>query len=105
MTWESIGQEAFKWGKEQGTNFVLLACILVFMAYDKVNLQPARDQIQRDAYKAMQDAAFKSIETFMDRQDKASEQWREALLNAKGIKLNPLDPTARVERPSLERIN
>ena len=105
MTREELAQKAGEWLIQQGVSTVLLASILAFMGYDKVRLQPSRDELQRSAYKEMQDQAAENLEKFFDRIETANDQWRQAVLNAKGLRLSPVDPMARVERPTLERTN
>lgn len=92
MTKEELLQKGMDWAFNQGPSTVLLICVWAFLAVDKVQLQPERDRIQREAYAEFQEKADASIKHVLEVIDQMNEKWREALLKSKGMKMSGDDP-------------
>ena len=87
MTKDELITKGGEWLLAQGVSTVLLGSILAFMAYDKVYLQPQRDQIQREAYKEIQEGGAKFFDAALDRIEEHNERWRQAILGKTGLTL------------------
>lgn len=94
MTREEFIQKGMDWAFNQGPSTVLLLSVWAFLAVDKVQLQPERDRIQREAYAEFQEKADASIKNVLTMIEQMNENWREALLKSKGLKMSDVDPVA-----------
>jgi hypothetical protein len=85
ITVKQIGARGADWLLNQAVPAVLLACILIFMAYREVALQPQRDQLQREAYEKIQKDGQLWYETMMEKSYEDNERWRTAILSLRGL--------------------
>lgn len=87
ITVKQVGLRGADWLLNQAVPAVLLACILIFMAYREVALQPARDQVQRDAYEKIQKDGQLFFDAALDKIEENNERWRTAILGLRGLSI------------------
>lgn len=99
ITVRQIGLKGADWIVNQAVPAVLLACILIFMAYREVALQPARDQLQRDAYEKIQKDGQAFFDAALEKIEENNERWRTAILGLRGLSIQQPDASGLVFRP------
>ena len=87
ITVKQIGVRGADWLLNQAVPAVLLACILIFMAYREVALQPQRDQLQRDAYEKIQKDGQLFFDAALEKIEENNERWRTAILGLRGLSI------------------
>ena len=87
ITVKQIGARGADWLLNQAVPAVLLACILIFMAYREVALQPQRDQLQREAYEKIQKDGQMFFDAALDKIEQNNERWRAAILGLRGLSI------------------
>jgi hypothetical protein len=87
ITVKQIGVRGADWLLNQAVPAVLLACILVFMAYREVALQPQRDQLQREAYEKIQKDGQLFFDSALEKIEQNNERWRTAILSLRGLSI------------------
>lgn len=87
ITVKQIGVRGVDWLVNQAVPAVLLACILIFMGFREVYLQPARDQLQRDAYEKIQKDGQTFFDSALDKIEENNERWRTAILGLRGLSI------------------
>ena len=87
ITVKQIGARGADWLLNQAVPAVLLACILIFMAYREVALQPQRDQLQREAYEKIQKDGQLFFDSALEKIEQNNERWRTAILGLRGLSI------------------
>lgn len=87
ITVKAIGLKGADWIVNQAVPAVLLACILIFMAFREVYLQPERDQLQREAYEKIQKDGQAFFDAALEKIEENNERWRTAILGLRGLSI------------------
>ena len=87
ITVKAIGLKSADWIVNQAVPAVLLACILIFMAFREVYLQPERDQLQREAYEKIQKDGQAFFDSALEKIEQNNERWRTAILGLRGLSI------------------
>lgn len=87
ITVRQIGLRGADWLINQAVPAVLLACILIFMAFREVYLQPERDQLQREAYEKIQKDGQLFFDSALEKIEQNNERWRTAILGLRGLSI------------------
>ena len=87
ITVRQIGLKGADWIVNQAVPAVLLACILIFMAFREVYLQPERDQLQREAYEKIQKDGQAFFDSALEKIEQNNERWRTAILGLRGLSI------------------
>jgi hypothetical protein len=87
ITVKAIGLKGADWIVNQAVPAVLLACILIFMAFREVYLQPERDQLQREAYEKIQKDGQAFFDSALEKIEQNNERWRTAILGLRGLSI------------------
>ena len=99
ITVRQLGMRGADWIINQAVPAVLLACILTFMAYREVALQPQRDQLQRDAYEKIQQDGQKFFDAALEKIEQNNERWRTAILGLRGLSIQQDLDSGLVSKP------
>ena len=87
ITVKQIGLKGADWIVNQAVPAVLLACILIFMAFREVYLQPERDKVQREAYQKIQTDGQLFFDSALEKIEQNNERWRTAILGLRGLSI------------------
>ena len=100
ITVRQFGRMGADWIVNQAVPSVLLTCILIFMAYREISLQPQRDQIQREAYEKIQKDGQLFFDSALEKIEQNNERWRTAILGLRGLGIHQDAGNGFVLQPS-----
>ena len=100
ITVKQVGLRGADWLLNQAVPAVLLACILIFMAFREVYLQPERDTLQREAYEKIQKDGQLFFDSALDKIEQNNERWRTAILGLRGLSIQQDLESGFVAQPS-----
>lgn len=95
VPYETLVDKGLNWLSDKGVAVALLIGLASFFAYDKLFMQPGRDQTQRQHESEMQAAWERATDNIIDRIEKENERWRQAVLEAKFGKTETLQGLMR----------
>lgn len=87
ITVRQIGVRGVDWLVNQAVPAVLLACILLFMGFREIYLQPERDRLQREAYEKIQKDGQLFFDAALEKIEENNERWRTAILGLRGLSI------------------
>ena len=87
ITVKTLGLKGADWIVNQAVPAVLLACILIFMGFREIYLQPERDRLQREAYKEIQQEGQLFFDSALEKIEQNNERWRTAILGLRGLSI------------------
>lgn len=99
ITVKQIGVRGVDWLVNQAVPAVLLACILLFMGFREIYLQPERDKLQREAYEKIQKDGQLFFDAALEKIEENNERWRTAILGLRGLSIQQDMGSGIVSRP------